>query len=50
VGPTHCKSCRRQQAQIGPAPIYLRVDGSYDSIGTTGLDMLPGLIRSGMTF
>jgi hypothetical protein len=29
---------------------YLRVEGSYDSIGVTGLDVLSGLIRGGMTF
>lgn len=30
--------------------LYLRVQGSYDSIGATGLDVLTGLIRAGMAF
>jgi hypothetical protein len=29
---------------------YLRVQGSYDSIGVTGLDVLTGMIRGGITF
>jgi hypothetical protein len=30
--------------------VYLRVQGSYDSIGVTGLDVVSGMIRGGMTF
>lgn len=33
-----------------PSGFYLRVEGSYDSIGVSGLDVLTGLIRGGMTF
>jgi hypothetical protein len=33
-----------------PSGCYLRVEGGHDSIGVTGLDVLTGLIRGGMTF
>ncbi len=29
---------------------YLRVQGSYDSIGVAGLDIMSGLVRGGLTF
>jgi hypothetical protein len=29
---------------------YFRVQGSYDSIGVTGLDVISGMIRGGLTF